>query len=93
MQYFFDLRDGDDFEPDEIGAELADEDAAKRMATQYLLALAQDAVDSGVDRLVSYEVRNTFGIDVFKISLSFGPSDTAQAYGLSGPIEPSATLH
>lgn len=56
--YFFDTRDGDLFVSDDDGAELADLDAAKAVASASLAELARDLIRGNDRRVLIVEVRS-----------------------------------
>jgi hypothetical protein len=60
MRYFFDTRDNTKFIEDDVGAELADLDAAKIMAALSLAELARDVLPGSTERVLSVEVREGF---------------------------------
>lgn len=57
-RYFFDTRDDGQFIADEVGAELPDLEAAKRIAAQSLTELARDVVHTSTRRVLTVEVRD-----------------------------------
>jgi len=69
-RYFFDIRDGCDLYPDDIGQDLADEKAAEIEATQSLAGMIKD--DLAEDRRdMAIEVRTEEG-PVFQAAFIFG---------------------
>jgi hypothetical protein len=62
-RYYFDMRDGDGFAPDEEGLELPDIEAAREEAALSLADMARDAVriSRRNARLMQIEVRNDNG--------------------------------
>jgi hypothetical protein len=56
--YFFDTRDGDSFIPDDVGEELSDLEAAKKVAAKSLAELARDVLPGSIKRVLKVEVRD-----------------------------------
>lgn len=90
MLYFFDVHDGDDFDPDEIGTDLPSMEAAKSMAARALVDLARDNTEALVSRRLTLEVRDAEGRDLFKIALALELSEQASAQQPASPVRLSA---
>jgi len=64
-RYFFDIREGDEFIPDEEGEELSDLDAVQDEAARALADMAKDGLRArhrnGSPRHLAIEVRDEFG--------------------------------
>jgi hypothetical protein len=69
-RYFFDIRDGADFFPDEEGQELLDLHEAKEEAASTLAAMARDSLRRGTHEKLTIEVRDEAG-SVFASTVSF----------------------
>ena len=65
---------------DDLGKEVPNEHAVRHLAVSYVIALAYDVLSTGADRAVSYEVRDIFGREVFKVALSFACSGTLSVF-------------
>jgi uncharacterized protein YfcZ (UPF0381/DUF406 family) len=72
-RYYFDLRDGDEFAPDEEGLELSTIEAVQLEAARSLADMARDAVRTshdGADHRMSIEVRDDDG-PVLQVKFTF----------------------
>ena len=78
-RYFFDTDDGDRFIPDEVGLEVADLAAARKMACRALGDMACDGLTCGDAREFSVRVRDETGDVVLQATLSFAMDDSAKA--------------
>ena len=59
--FFFDVREGVSFAPDEEGMEFPDINAAEREAAEAAASIGRDLLPKGVARSVTVEVRNEHG--------------------------------
>ena len=59
--FYFDVREGVRFVPDDTGVELPDLGAAEREAAESAASIGRDLLPKGVARSVTVEVRNTHG--------------------------------
>lgn len=59
MRYFFDIRQGDNFIPDDEGIELPHVEAAQMEAARSLANLVRDKVDSQPFSLMAIQVRDS----------------------------------
>jgi hypothetical protein len=59
-RFFFDVREGVRFTPDEDGLEFPDLNAAEREAATAAAEIGRDLLPKGVARCVSVEVRNQY---------------------------------
>lgn len=60
-RFFFDVREGVRFVPDEDGLEFPDINAAERSAAEAAAEIARDLLPKAVARSVTVEVRNDHG--------------------------------
>jgi hypothetical protein len=56
--FFFDTRDGDNLDVDEVGLDFPDLDAARFEASRALTELARDVIPGTIRRELSIEVRD-----------------------------------
>jgi hypothetical protein len=61
VRYFFDIREGDNFVPDDEGIELPHVEAAQMGAARSLANLVRDKVDSQPFSLMAIQVRDSDG--------------------------------
>ena len=59
--FYFDVREGVRFVPDDTGLEFPDLGAAEREAAETAASIGRDLLPKGVARSVTVEVRNTHG--------------------------------
>ena len=59
--YFFDCRDNDWFDRDDIGAEFSDLEAVKFEAARALAQIAVDVIPKTIKRTLAIEVRDSDG--------------------------------
>jgi hypothetical protein len=62
MRYFFDIREGDKFVPDDEGIELPHVEAAQMEAARSLANLVRDKADSQPFSLMAVQVRDSDGL-------------------------------
>jgi hypothetical protein len=60
-RFYFDVREGVRFVPDEVGIELPSIDAAEHEAAESAASIGRDLLPKGVARCVTVEVRNAHG--------------------------------
>src|SRR5215204_2941299 len=60
-RFFFDVREGVRFTPDDDGLEFPNIDAAEHEAAECAAAIGRDLLPKGTARSVTVEVRNQFG--------------------------------
>ena len=60
-RFFFDVREGVRFTPDDDGLEFPNIDAAEHEAAECAAAIGRDLLPKGVTRAVTVEVRNQHG--------------------------------
>jgi hypothetical protein len=70
-RFYFDLRDGEEFTPDEEGVELDDLEAAKTEATEALAQLAKDVLPGAERREIAVEVRDEAKLPLLRAALRF----------------------
>jgi hypothetical protein len=68
--FYFDVREGGRFAPDEEGLEFPDIAAAEREAAETAAAIGRDLLPRGADRSVTVEVRNEHGQRVLTATVS-----------------------
>jgi hypothetical protein len=68
-RYFFDMRDGDTFIPDDVGVVLPNVEAARDQAAVALAEMAKEALPGSVRRELAIEVHD--GEPVLRTSLVF----------------------
>lgn len=69
--YFFDTRDDDDIIIDEVGVEVADLEAVKKMAARGLAELALDVLPGSTERVLGIDVRDEQSAPVLSAELIF----------------------
>ena len=69
-RFFFDVREGPRFVPDEDGLELPDVDAAEHEAAEAAASFERDMLSKGDVRDVSVEVRNEHGQRVITVTVT-----------------------
>jgi len=69
-RFYFDLREGPRFIPDDEGLEFADLDAAEREAAEAAAEIGRDKLPKGGVRDVTVEVRNEHGQRVLTVTIS-----------------------
>jgi hypothetical protein len=57
-RYYFDMREGTRFVPDEVGLEFSSLDAAERAAAETAAEIGRELLSKGVARRVTVELRN-----------------------------------
>jgi hypothetical protein len=60
-RFYFDIREGVRFHPDEDGVECPDIDAAEKEAAETAASIGRDLLPKGAARSVTVEVRNEHG--------------------------------
>jgi hypothetical protein len=60
-QFYFDVREGDRFTPDDEGLEFPDLDTAEREAATTAAEIGRELLPKGAARCVTVEVRNEHG--------------------------------
>ncbi|GEO18645.1 DUF6894 family protein [Microvirga aerophila] len=68
--FYFDVRDGVSFTPDEVGREFDGLEAAERAAAKAAAEIGQDQLPNGDAREVAVEVRNEHGQWVLTATVS-----------------------
>jgi hypothetical protein len=68
--FYFDVREGARFTPDDTGLEFPDLDAAERDAAEAAAGIGRDALPKGDAREVTVEVRNEHKQRVLTITVS-----------------------
>jgi Domain of unknown function (DUF6894) len=69
-RFFFDVREGTRFAPDDEGLEFPDLDAAEREAAEAVAAIGRDRLPKGEAREIVIEVRNEHGQRVLTVTVS-----------------------
>jgi hypothetical protein len=69
-RFYFDIREGPRFTPDEEGLEFASLDGAEREATKAVAEIGRDRLPSGDAREITIEVRNEHRQRVLTITVS-----------------------
>lgn len=69
-RFYFDVRDGAKFTPDDEGLECASLDAAERMAAETAAEIGRELLPRGDVREVTVEVRNEHGQPVLTVTVS-----------------------
>jgi hypothetical protein len=69
-RYYFDVREGALFTPDEEGLEFASLDAAERMAAEAAAEIGRDRLPKGESREITVEVSNEHRQRVLTIKVS-----------------------
>jgi hypothetical protein len=69
-RFYFDVREGPSFIPDEVGLEFDSLDAAERMAAEAAADIGRDRLPKGDAREVTVEVRNEHGQRVLTATVS-----------------------
>jgi hypothetical protein len=69
-RYYFDVREGALFTPDDQGQEFASLDAAERMAAEAAADIGRDRLPKGDSREVTVEVRNEHRQRVLTVTVS-----------------------
>ena len=77
--YYFDLRDNDAFETDDIGVEFSDFEDVKIEASRALAEMAREVLPGSAVRILSIEVRTALA-PVLRVSLRF---EVAQLTGVA----------
>ena len=70
-RFYFDLRDGDEFAPDEEGVELPGIREAREEASRTLGAMSKDAMPDGQHRNMAIEVRSSDKRPLLKVAITF----------------------
>jgi uncharacterized protein DUF6894 len=83
-RFYFDVREGARFVPDDEGLEFQDLDAAEREAAETAAQIGRDKLPKGGNRNVTIEVRNEHGQRVLTVVVSMhidrvAPPPTAPA--------------
>lgn len=68
--FYFDVRDGQRFIPDEEGTDLSDLDAAERDAAEAAAEIGRDLLPPGKVRSVCIDVRNEHGQRVLTVTVA-----------------------
>jgi hypothetical protein len=71
-RYFFDVRDGESFDPDLEGMALPDLQSAEREAIEALKDYALDGFSAEAERRIAIEVRDNGAQPVLRAALSYG---------------------
>ena len=69
-RYYFEVREGPRFIPDEEGVEFPDLDAAEREAAEAAASIGRDMLPKGVPRDITVEVRNEHGQRVITVTVA-----------------------
>jgi hypothetical protein len=69
-RFYFDVREGESFTPDDEGLELASLDAAERMAAEAAAEIGRDQLPKGGVREVTIELRNEHRQRVLTVTVS-----------------------
>ena len=69
-RFYFDVREGANFSPDEEGLEFASFDAAERMAAEAAAEIGRDRLPKGDVRNITVEMRNEHRQRVLTITVS-----------------------
>lgn len=91
MRYYFDLRDGNVLDSDDVGTELPDDQAAKRQAALTLVEFARERLRGLKSRKLVFEVRDVEGCDLFTVSLDFEIAEPPSRPQPAAAFRPSAT--
>lgn len=70
-RYFFDWDDSGEHTPDDVGVELRDLDAARRVAAKSLGELATDVLPSCTERYIAVTVRDEEGRRLLVTEITF----------------------
>jgi hypothetical protein len=68
--FYFDVRDGVSFTPDEVGREFDSLEAAERAAAKAAAEIGRDQLPNGDARKVTVEVRNEHGQWVLTVTVT-----------------------
>jgi hypothetical protein len=68
--FYFDVREGPQFVPDEEGLEFPDVEAAEREAAESAASIGRDLLPKGTARDVTVEVRNEHGQRVITVTVT-----------------------
>lgn len=71
LRYFFDWDDSGEHTPDDVGVELRDLEAARRIAAQSLGELATDVLPSCTERHIAITVRDEAGRTLLVTEITF----------------------
>ena len=69
-RFYFDVREGSRFVPDEEGMEFADLDAAEHEAAVAAAGIGRDLLPKGGERQVAVEIRNDQGQPVTTVTVT-----------------------
>jgi hypothetical protein len=69
--YFFDTRDDDEIIIDEVGVEVANLEAVKKLAARGLAELALDVLPASTERVLGIDVRDEKSTPVLSAELIF----------------------
>ena len=69
-RFYFDVREGSRFVPDEVGLEFDSLDAAEREAAEAAAEIGRDRLPKGDTREVTVELRNDHGQRVLTVTVS-----------------------
>lgn len=68
--FYFDVREGERFVPDDIGVDFPGLDAAEREAAEAAASIGRDLLPKGDAREVTIEVRNQYSQRVLTVTVS-----------------------
>ncbi len=69
-RFYFDVREGTRFVPDEVGLEFGSLDAAEREAAEAAAEIGRDRLPKADDRRITVEMRNEHGQRVLTVTVS-----------------------
>ena len=70
-RYYFDVQEGDQFVPDEVGLVLPDLESARDQATRALVEIARDTLPGTFRREIAIEVKDESSGPLLRAGLSF----------------------
>ena len=90
-RFYFDVREGSRFIPDDKGLEFDSLDAAEREAAEAAAAIGRDELPKGGVRDVAVEVRNEHGQRVLTVAISMHIDRVAPPPAAPGGLTPLET--
>ncbi len=90
-RFYFDVREGPRFAPDDEGLEFDDLDAAEREAAEAAAQIGRDKLPKGGTRDVTIEVRNEHGQRVLTVVISLHIDRVAPPPAAPGGLTPLET--